>query len=79
MTRETSKDPIITLSGFVEAETGKAILFEVRKVGEEFLADPKKEWFPFSQTKRIVKQPKDSEELDVLVVSEWICKQKGLI
>lgn len=78
MTR-ASNDPIITLSGFVEAESAKAILFEVRKVGEEFTADPKKEWFPFSQTKRIVKQPKDSEELDVLVVSEWICKQKGLI
>lgn len=78
MTR-ASNDPIITLSGFIETESAKAILFEVRKVGEEFLADPKKEWFPFSQTKRIVKQPKDSEELDVLVVSEWICKQKGLV
>lgn len=78
MTR-ASNDPIITLSGFIEVETGKAILFEVRKVGEEFVADPKKEWFPLSQTKRIVKQPKNSEELDVLVVSEWICKAKSLI
>ena len=78
MSRQAN-DTVITLQGFAHGESAKAILFEVHKVGEEFLPDPKKEWYPFSQTKRIVRQPKKSQEYDTLVVSEWIAKQKGLV
>lgn len=78
MTR-ADKDLIITLQGFAHGESAKAILFEIYKVGEEHLPEPKKEWFPFSQTKRIIRQPKNSQEMDTLVVSEWISKQKGLV
>lgn len=78
MTR-TSNDTIITLEGFAHAETGKAVQFEIYKIGDEHMGAPKKEWFPFSQVKRIVRQPKNSQEMDTLVVSEWIMKAKELI
>lgn len=78
MTR-ASNDTIVTLEGYIHGETEKAILFEVHTLRGESVADPKKEWFPISQTKRIIRAPKNSQEMDTLVVSEWICKAKGIL
>ena len=69
----------VVLSGFFHGDTGKATLFEIYKVGDQDLTDPRKEWFPLSQVTRMVKQPKNSQEHDTLVVNEWICRQKDLV
>lgn len=74
-----SNDVVITLRGFKHGSTEKAILFETHIVGEDPVADPKKEWFPLSQTKRVVTQAKGSQEMDTIVVSEWIARTKGLV
>lgn len=74
-----SNDTVVTLHGYRHGYTDKAILFETHLIGEDPVADPKKEWFPLSQMKRSVLQPKGSQEMDMIVVSEWICKQKNLI
>jgi hypothetical protein len=76
-------DPVVTLKGFASSETDKAVLFEVIQIGEGDAATPvdpvKKEWFPFSQVKRIVRLPKGSQEMDTLVVSQWIAERKELV
>ena len=73
------KDSVVVLEGFVHGETSKAILFEIYTINQANQTDPVKHWFPFSQVKRIVKQPKNSQEYDTLVVSEWIMKAKELM
>lgn len=79
MTRTSTYDVVVTLRGFIHGSTEKAVLFETYIVGEENVADPKKEWFPISQTKRTVRMPKNSQEMDTLVVSDWIARTKGLL
>lgn len=78
MPRETN-DTAVTIEGYAFGETAKALNFEIHTISGEEIASPKKEWFPFSQLKKIVRQPKNSQERDMIIVSEWICKQKGLI
>lgn len=75
----TSNDTVVTLQGFVRGSTDMAILFEVHTIAETPVADPEKQWFPLSQVKRSVRQPKNSQEMDTLVVTEWIAKKKGFI
>jgi hypothetical protein len=80
--RTSTPENFITLSGTIGAETEKAILFTVHGVDSEEV-EPKKEWFPLSQVKSItraaVTEAIEEQEEDVIVVKEWICKQKGLV
>ena len=68
------------LEGYISGETEKAILVEVCKLdGMEVVPEEKKkEWFPLSQVTSITRQPKGSQELESLVVSNWILRAKGL-
>lgn len=72
-----------SIEGYISGETEKAILFDVRKIVGEELYDghehKKKVWFPISQVSKIIRQPKGSLELDCLMVSEWILRQKQMI
>lgn len=72
-------DPIITIEGFHKGETAKAVCFEIWKINDENCPEQKTEWFPLSQIKRTIRQPKNSQEMDTLVVSQWIMKAKELI
>lgn len=65
------------LHGEIVGETGKAIKFSI--YCEERNAN-RTEWFPLSQIQSIHRMYDPSiERLDVLMVSEWILKQKGWI
>lgn len=79
MSRTSASDTVVTLKGYKHGSTEKAILFETHIVGEDPVADPKREWFPLSQMKRSVMQAKGSQEMDTIVVSEWIARTKGLV
>lgn len=59
-------------------ESAKAVKFSINEINGEPFDPPKTEWFPFSQIERIFKDPKSTGN-DSLLVTEWICKQKGLI
>lgn len=72
-----------SVEGYISGETDKAILIDVHKIAGEELHDGhenrKKHWFPISQVAKIIRQPKGSLELDCLMASEWILKQKEMI
>jgi hypothetical protein len=83
MTR-TSTTVYTTLTGFIVAETEKAILFEVREISGSPVADPVREWFPLSQVSKIVRAPKNAEPgsreaMDWILAAEWLCLKKGLV
>lgn len=59
-------------------ESAKAVKFSISEINGEPFDPPKIEWFPFSQTEKIFRD-KNSVGNDSLLVTEWVCKQKGLI
>ncbi len=69
------------LYGEIMGETDKAIKFEycvsdADSVGPEFKTD----WFPRSQISSIHRlSSKDNDECDIIMVSEWLLKQKGIL
>ena len=68
----------IGVKGTHLGESSKAVKFAINEINGEPFDPPKIEWFPFSQTERIFKDPKSTGN-DSLMVSEWVCKQKGLL
>ena len=68
----------IQLSGFILAETGKAMKFEVQMVEDRDIAlcNQKQIWLPLSQVTKILRQPPNAQEQDVIHVSAWIWGQK---
>ena len=69
----------VTLTGTKVAETGKAVLFDIKKIsGEEVELETPRQWFPFSQVSKMTTD-KNSVCNDTMMVSEWICKEKGLL
>ena len=71
-------DTLITLYGTKVAETARAVRFVIKSIGETAISPHLSEWFPLSQVKRIVSSP-DETGRDMLMVSEWIMKEKGLL
>jgi len=71
-------DVLITLYGTKVAETARAVRFVIKCIGEVDISPHLSEWFPLSQVKRIVTSP-DETGRDMLMVSEWIMKEKGLL
>jgi len=74
----STKDIHITLYGTKVAETARAVRFVIKCIGEVDISPHLSEWFPLSQVKRIVSSP-DETGRDMLMVSEWIMKEKGLL
>ena len=74
----STKDIHITLYGTKVAETARAVRFVIKCIGEVEISPHLSEWFPLSQVKRIVSSP-DETGRDMLMVSEWIMKEKGLL
>lgn len=83
-TDKQNKDEVITITGSVKFESGKAILF---KPNEEFentydiTYETEKElkqgfWIPFSQVKKIFKST--DENMDHIIVTRWIALKKGI-
>lgn len=73
-----------TLTGFIVAETEKAVLFEVHEISGSPVADPVREWFPLSQLSKIVRaskqaEPGSREAMDWILAAEWLCLKKGLV
>lgn len=68
----------ITLSGYIHADSGKALKFELHEVAGSKLAKEKQKkfWLPISQLKSMTRQPPGSDELDIVVAKDWIWKQK---
>ena len=79
--RVNPSDGFNTVEGYIHAETLKAILFEVQRVNGTDVAsgkEGKKEWFPLSQTKSVT-HAVGSEDYDIIRVSDWIARTKGII
>jgi hypothetical protein len=73
-----------TLTGFIIAETEKAILFETHEISGSPVADPTREWFPISQISKVVRaskqaEPGSREAMDCILAAEWLCIKKGLV
>lgn len=68
----------VGVKGTLLGETTKAVKFSVSEVNGEIFDPPAMHWFPFSQIEKIFKDAQ-SVGNDSLMVSEWICKEKGLI
>lgn len=69
---------LVTLTGTHVGESTKAVRFRVDSISGVELEKTVVEWFPFSQVEKMTTD-KNTEGQDTLVVSEWICKQKGLM
>lgn len=72
------------LHGVILGETEKAIKFDfcITPENEDESEDSeyKTEWFPFSHVQSIHRFSKeDNDLLDILMVSEWVLKQKGIL
>lgn len=73
------------LHGEIMGESEKAIKLEFCIAGKDQdsgLAEPtyKTEWFPISQIQSIHRLSKPDNDLcDILMVSEWVLKQKGIL
>ena len=80
MTR-VSAERTHAVRGYIRGETEKAILIALNKINEDEVTedDARTTWFPLSQVISITRAAPGSSELDVLVVKEWILKQKDLI
>ena len=76
--REAPTDVLVTITGTHLAESAKAIKFQVLKIDGTPIDPPKTEWFPFSQVRKIFKNPHATGE-DYLMATEWICKAKELV
>lgn len=75
MSRHTK---LVTLKGSIIRDSDKAICFTIHDISGCPLDPPEEhEWFPLSQVEKIVRA-KEPEE-DILIVSEWIMKQKELM
>ena len=68
----------VGVKGTYLGETAKAVKFSVSEVNGEIFDPNAMHWFPFSQIEKIFKDPQ-SVGNDSLMVSEWLCKEKGLI
>lgn len=84
MTRAADLPVYVTLTGFIEAETEKALLFETHEISGSPVATPTKEWFPISQISKIVRASKQAdpgtrEAMDWIMAAEWLCKKKGMV
>lgn len=68
----------IQISGYIITETLKAILVDVRMIGEREIPEhlQKQIWLPLSQVPKTLRQSHISEEKDILHVSAWIWGQK---
>jgi hypothetical protein len=66
---------VVTIKGKYITESPKAVRFQVIDGDEHH--DP--QWFPFSQIKKIFKASPGSTQLDELIISEWIAKEKGIV
>ena len=72
----------VSIAGTKLRESERAVLFQVQEISGTPIDPFKTEWFPFSQVTKMTwnKNPdKMLDELDTMVVSEWILKQKELI
>jgi hypothetical protein len=71
------------LHGEIMGETEKAIKFEFCTATNESELDDgayKTEWFPLSQISSIHRFSKPDNDLsDILMISEWVLKQKGIL
>jgi len=67
-----------TVTGSRLGETGKAVKFEIQKIGEIPVEPSITTWFPFSQVDKSFTNPNETNN-DYLIVSEWILKEKGLL
>jgi len=69
-------DTKCSITGTELRRTAKAVQFRIDFIGKDALDVSKTEWFPFSQ---ISTMSKDDEGNDVMMVSEWILKEKELL
>lgn len=68
------------LAGELVATTDKAKLFRVDSINDFALETYKELWFPNSLLKSFYRKPIGViEDKDVIIVSNWICEQTGLI
>lgn len=74
----STRDTLITLYGTKVAETARAVRFVIKSIGETAISTHLSVWFPLSQVQKIVTS-QDEAGRDMLMVSEWIMKEKGLL
>lgn len=67
------------LTGMFLKETDKAILMVVESINDAPLDEGPAEWTPLSQVKSKYYNKNSAEDKDVLIITEWIAKQKGFI
>lgn len=67
------------LKGSLERETEKAIQMLVSSINGVPLDEDTTQWFPLSQTSKIVRAPSQGSGEDELHVSEWILQQKDML
>ena len=72
------RDTLTTLKGTKLGETEKAIRFRVDSIANVAIDPPATHWFPLSQIRKMFTDPKSTGE-DILLVTEWILLQKGLV
>lgn len=71
------------ITGHIKRDTGKAILMvpELDTISLDEQVTPNAYtqgiWFPVSQIREIHKSASE-DDLDVIVVTSWICQQKGI-
>lgn len=71
----------VTLTGTRLAQTAKAVKFSILQISGtpvDLPVEHKIQWFPLSQIQKMTTDPNKSGE-DIIVASEWICKEKGLM
>jgi hypothetical protein len=67
------------LKGSLERETEKAIQMLVSSINGVPMDEDTMQWFPLSQTSKIVRGPSYGSGEDELHVSEWILQQKDML
>lgn len=75
------KSGTYSLQGYILQETSKALKFKIEQInGLPYTEDEclQTQWFPLSQTSSIY-HSEGGEEMDNIVVSEWIMKAKEFI
>ena len=71
-------DPTYRIKGTILRTTDKAVQFLTSEINGCPLDADQTEWFPESQIRQKFYK-KDGTGDDELVVTEWICRQKGLV